>query len=468
MAGNLPRCVGARQPRAKGMLRSLTNLPSRSWFRHFLSGLRNLTVLDCGASIQRGASETFSAPSATQRLFSLMKIAYFDCFSGISGDMTLGALVDAGCSLAELEGLLRGLPVSGWKISAEKVTRRGFRATQVKVEYSDSQRHRSLSEILSLIDRADLPGKIAARSSRIFQRLGEAEALVHGVPIEKVHFHEVGAVDAIVDIVGAAAGFELLGIEEFYCSALNLGAGRVQTQHGSLPVPAPATAELLRGAPTYSNGVARELVTPTGAAIVSCVANTYGPQPEMNVSVVGLGAGSAELAEQPNVLRLFVGEAAARRAEAAIDEDIVVLEANLDDMSPQVYGYFADRALEAGALDVFSIPVQMKKNRPGQLVTVLCHPADREKLSDLLFRETTTLGVRQSSVKRRSLQRETISIQTSLGPIRMKIARWNGNILNVAPEYEDCRKAAAEHGVPLKQVLAEATFQFQKLNGAVR
>jgi uncharacterized protein (TIGR00299 family) protein len=395
-----------------------------------------------------------------------MKIAYFDCFSGISGDMTLGALVDAGCNLAEMEAHLRRLPVPGWKISAEKVVRRGFRATHVKVESSDPQRHRSLNEILQLIERAGLPGAISERASNIFRRLGQAEALVHGVAIEKVHFHEVGAIDAIVDIVGAAAGFEQLGVEEIFCSQLNVGGGRVDTQHGNLPVPAPATAELLRGAPTYSNGIQRELVTPTGAAIVATVAAQFGPQPAMTVAAIGLGAGSAELAEQPNVLRLFVGESAARRDDATLDEGIIVLEANLDDMSPQVYGYFAERALEAGALDVFSIPVQMKKNRPGQLVTVLCKPADREKFSDLLFRETTTLGVRQSSVNRRTLLRESIAVETSLGPIRMKIARLNGHVLNVAPEYEDCQKIAAERGVPLKQVLAEATFQFQKLNGA--
>ena len=385
--------------------------------------------------------------------------------------MTLGALVDAGCNLAEIETHLRRLPVSGWTISAEKVARRGFRATHVKVESSDPQKHRSLSAILQLIEGAGLPSQIAARASGIFQRLGEAEARVHGMPIEKVHFHEVGAVDAIVDIVGAAAGFAQLGIEDFFCSALNVGGGRVQTQHGNLPVPAPATAELLRGAPTYSSGIPRELVTPTGAAIVAATASAFGPQPEMTVHAIGLGAGSADLAEQPNILRLFVGETVARRSDlftAHDEEDVVVLEANLDDMSPQVYGYFAERALEAGALDVFSTPVQMKKNRPGQLVTVLCAPADKEKFSDLLFRETTTLGVRQSHVKRRTLQRESIAVETSLGTVRMKIARLNGHILNVAPEYEDCQRLAAERSVPLKQVLAEATFQFRKLNGAVK
>ncbi|HEX4642199.1 MAG TPA: nickel pincer cofactor biosynthesis protein LarC [Candidatus Acidoferrales bacterium] len=402
-----------------------------------------------------------------------MKIAYFDCFSGISGDMTLGALVDAGCNLAEIESHLRRLPVSGWNITAEKVSRRGFRATHVKVESSDPQRHRSLSTILELIDRARLPSAIAERASRIFRRLGEAEALVHGAPIEKVHFHEVGAVDAIVDIVGAAAGFEQLGIQDFFCSALNVGGGRVNTQHGNLPVPAPATAELLRGAPTYSTGIQRELVTPTGAAIITTVASQFGAQPPMTVAAIGLGAGSAELSEQPNVLRLFLGESAALGASApeldgAIEEAVIVLEANLDDMNPQVYGYFAELALEAGALDVFSVPVQMKKNRAGQLVTVLCKPADREKLAGLFFRETTTLGVRQSSVRRRTLQRESVTVETSLGPVRMKVARLNGHVLNVAPEYEDCRKIAADRAVPLKQVLAEAAFQFHKLNGSAK
>jgi uncharacterized protein (TIGR00299 family) protein len=400
-----------------------------------------------------------------------MKIAYFDCFSGISGDMTLGALVDAGCDLAEIESHLRKLTVPGWKISEEKVSRRGFQATQVKVETSDTQKHRGLSEILRLIEEAKLPARIADRASRIFQRLGKAEALVHGSALEKVHFHEVGAVDAIVDIVGAAAGFEQLGIEDFFCSPLNVGSGRVDTAHGNLPVPAPATAELLRGAPTYSNGIQRELVTPTGAAILATVVTRYGAQPMMNVSTIGLGAGSAQLTEQPNVLRLFIGEAVGREegvaaeAVASLDEEIVTLEANLDDMNPQVYGYFVERALEAGALDVFTIPVHMKKNRPGQLLTVLCKPADREKLSELVFHETTTLGIRQSNVRRRTLDREIVSVETIYGPINLKIARLNGRILTATPEYEDCRTVAAELGIPLKQVLAETMYQFQKANG---
>jgi uncharacterized protein (TIGR00299 family) protein len=391
-----------------------------------------------------------------------MKIAYFDCFSGISGDMVLGALVDAGCELARLEAYLRRLPLTGWKISAEKVTRRGLAATNVRVETTEHHHHRGLSTILGLIDKSGLPPRVTERASKIFSRLGEAEAQVHNVSVEKVHFHEVGAVDAIVDIVGACIGFELHGIEEFACSALNLGSGRVETQHGTLPVPAPATAELLRGAPTYSTGIGRELVTPTGAAIASTLAAHWGPMPPMTAAAVGYGAGTAELAEQPNVLRLFVGERAGREAGAGWEDGVVVIEANLDDMSPQIYGYFVERALEAGALDVFTTPVQMKKNRPGQLLTVLCEPAAADRLTDLIFRETTTIGVRNYTARRRTLEREHVAVETPHGPVRIKVSRCNGHILNASPEYEDCRRIAGEKKVPLKQVLAEAAFAFQK------
>ncbi len=391
-----------------------------------------------------------------------MKIAYFDCFSGISGDMVLGALVDAGVELAQLESELRRLAVTGWTISAEKVKRRGFGATHVRVETGEHHPHRSLSEILSLIEKAGLPPRVAERATRIFRRLGEAEAKVHGLPLEKVHFHEVGAVDAILDVVGAAIGFERLGLGSFVCSPLNLGGGRVETEHGSLPVPAPATAELLRGAPTYATGIERELVTPTGAAIAAAVCERFGPMPPMSVAAIGYGAGTADLAEQPNVLRLFVGEAASRERGARWDAPLAVIEANVDDMNPQLYGYFVEQAFEAGALDVFSAPVQMKKNRPGQLLTILCEPAETERLVELVFRETTTIGVRISEARKRALEREVVPVATPLGEIRMKVSRLNGDILNAAPEYDDCRRIAAERGVPLKQVLAEAMFQFRK------
>jgi len=393
-----------------------------------------------------------------------MKIAYFDCFSGISGDMVLGALVDAGCELDLIEAELRRLPIRGWSISAEKVTRGSLSATRVKVESSEHHPHRSLDTILKLINQSELSPRVTDCASRIFQRLGETEARIHNVPVEEIHFHEVGAVDAIVDIVGACVGFELMGIASFVSSALNVGGGRVQTDHGILPVPAPATAELLRGAPTYSTGVERELVTPTGAAIVTTVASEFGAQPAMIVEAVGYGAGSANLREQSNVLRIFIGERAAR--EIGWDDEVTVIEANVDDMNPQIYGYFVERALEAGALDVFTTPTQMKKNRPGQLLTVLCQPQETERLMDLIFRETTTIGVRTHTARRRTLERESFEIETSLGKVRMKIARLNGHVLNAAPEYDDCKRIAAEHGVPLKQVLAEAAFWFQKQRAA--
>jgi uncharacterized protein (TIGR00299 family) protein len=392
-----------------------------------------------------------------------MKTAYFDCFSGISGDMVLGALVDAGVELGRLEEDLRRLPLTGWKLSAEKVRRGAVEATKVNVETGEQHHHRSLSTILKLIDSAGLEPRIAARAKKIFEKLGRAEAKVHGIPVERVHFHEVGAVDAILDIVGAAIGFDLLGFQEFSTSPLNLGAGRVNTAHGMLPVPAPATAELVRGLACYSNGIERELVTPTGAAIVSTLASASGPMPMMTVNVVGTGAGSADLPEQPNVLRLFAGERTGWGPAA--DETVTVIEANLDDMNPQLYGYFAERALEAGALDVFSTPAQMKKNRPGQLVTVLARPETAESLIALLFAETTTIGVRVSEASRRCLDREWVTVETAFGPVRIKLARAGSSVLNVTPEYEDCRRIAAERGVPLKQVLAEALHSFSSGKG---
>ena len=395
-----------------------------------------------------------------------MKIAYFDCFSGISGDMVLGALVDAGCSFVQIETELRRLPVSGWKISAEKVKRGGLAATRVLVETSEQHHHRSLSVILDLIRQSGLQPRVAGRASSIFTRLGEVEARMHGVPIEKVHFHEVGAVDAIVDIVGASIGFELLGVQTCVCSRLNVGGGTVKTQHGNLPVPAPATAELLRGAPTYSNGILRELVTPTGAAIVSTLASSFGAQPSMTVDAIGYGAGATELAEQPNVLRISIGESVALEAGVPPGETVVVLEANIDDMNPQIYGYFAELALAAGALDVFSTAVHMKKNRPGQLVTVLCDSAKSKELTELIFRETTTLGVRHSVAGRDTLERESVMVKTDLGEIPVKVARLDGKILNAAPEYDECRRFALEHALPLKDVIGKVMFEFHRQQGA--
>jgi uncharacterized protein (TIGR00299 family) protein len=389
-------------------------------------------------------------------------IAYFDCFSGISGDMVLGALVDAGADLGQIEQELRKLKLDGWKISAQKVQRRALFATHVKVEASEHHHHRGLSVILRMIDEAKLAPRAAERAKKIFTRLGEAEARVHQVPVEKVHFHEVGAVDSIIDIVGAAVGFELLGIDEFACSALDVGAGQVKTAHGLLPVPAPATADLLRGAPAYSSGILRELVTPTGAAIATTLSTRYAEMPRMTLRTVGYGAGTADLAEKPNVLRLLLGENAVSEAGEYWDAPVTVIETNVDDMSPQIYGYFAERALAAGALDVFSTPAQMKKNRPGLLVTVLCDAEKVSSLIDLLFRETTTIGVRTYEVRRKTLERELVPVETAFGSVHMKLSRMNGSLLNATPEYEDCQRIAAERNVPLKEVIAAAAFEFQK------
>jgi pyridinium-3,5-bisthiocarboxylic acid mononucleotide nickel chelatase len=389
-------------------------------------------------------------------------IAYFDCFSGISGDMVLGALVDAGADLRAIERELRKLGLENWNISADKVERGAFLATHVKVETHEDHHHRGLSDILKRVEGANLAPRASERARKIFTRLAEAEAKIHQIPVEKVHFHEVGAVDSIIDIVGAAIGFELLGIDEFACSAFDVGAGQVRTAHGLLPVPAPATAELLRGAPVYSSGIARELVTPTGAAIATTLSTRFAETPEMTLRAIGYGAGSADLKEKPNVLRLLIGENAVAEPGEHWDAPVTVIETNLDDMSPQIYGYFVERALEAGALDVFSAPVQMKKNRPGLLVTLLAEPANVSRLIDLIFRETTTIGVRTHEVRRKTLDREFLPVTTPFGEVRMKISRMNGSILNAAPEYDDCRRIAAECGIPLKQVIAAASFEFQK------
>jgi uncharacterized protein (TIGR00299 family) protein len=386
-----------------------------------------------------------------------MKLAYFDCFSGISGDMTLGALVDVGCAVEHLRSELRGLQVPGWELSAEKVWKNGMAATYVKVATEDQSKHRSLSAILEILEKADLAPVVRERAGAIFRRLGEAEARVHDVPVEKIHFHEVGAVDAIVDIVGACIGFHALGIERFACSSLNVGGGTAKMAHGVLPVPAPATANLLQGKPTYSNGVQKELVTPTGAAIVATLCHTFGPQPPMSVSAIGYGAGTADLEGQPNVMRIMVGE----EIEARNDEEIAVVEANLDDMNPQIYGYFLEKALAAGALDVYTTPVQMKKNRPGTLLTVLCKPQDTNALMTLIFAETTTFGVRTYRAQRRVLPREWVNVGTEFGEVRIKVSRVNGRILHVAPEFEDCRKLAMEKNVPLQRVIAEALRSYE-------
>jgi len=316
--------------------------------------------------------------------------------------------------------------------------------------------HRGLTEIRQIISAAAISESAKKTAISIFEALGAAEAKIHGVPIEDIHFHEVGAVDAMVDVVCASVGSEALGVDEIICSPLNVGGGTVKCAHGTFPVPAPATVELLKDAPVYSSGLQAELVTPTGAAIVKTLARRFGAFPQMKIEKSGYGAGSSDFHRHANVARLVIGEAASHPVHTA-SETITVLEANVDDLNPQVFGYVMDRLLEEGALDVFGMPVQMKKNRPGTLLAVLCKPEDADKLTHLLFAETTTLGVRRREQARQTLARRWENVRTQWGEVRIKIASMNGTVTNYAPEYEDCRRLAAEHRVPLKTVMQEAS-----------
>ena len=444
-----------------------------------------------------------------------MRIAYLECFSGMSGDMFLGALVDAAVPPRLLEQTVAALGL-GARLEISRVVRSGISATKVDVwvdgekdmpreefwaqatvaqaptpaesvhqhahehehhhehghahhhDHEDSvaaapapQHHshhhgRGLTEIREIIGRAAISAAAKKSAIAIFEALGAAEAKIHATSIEKVHFHEVGAVDAMVDIVCAAVGAEALGVEEIVCSPVNVGGGTVTCAHGTFPVPAPATVELLKDAPVYSSDIQAELVTPTGAAIVKTLARRFAAFPAMKIEKSGYGAGSRDFPGHPNVVRLTVGESASTLASKTASDLVTVLEANLDDMNPQLFGYVMDRLLEEGALDAFGMPVQMKKNRPGTLLTVLCKPEDASKLTQLIFTETTTLGVRRRDEVRQTLARRWENVRTQWGEVRIKIASMNGTVTNYAPEYEDCRRIAAEHHVPLKTVMQQA------------
>ncbi len=377
-----------------------------------------------------------------------MKICYLDAFSGISGDMTVAALIDAGADAKTLIECLDSLE-TGALFRVEKTKRRGIAASKFHVEVEDTRAHRHLPQILRMIERAKLPDGAREQATAIFQKLGEAEASVHWVPIDKVHFHEVGAVDSICDIVGAAVGFRLLDISQVYCSPLNVGSGTVHTEHGVLPVPAPATAKLLSGKPVYSRGPEVELTTPTGAAIAATLATGFGPMPPMRISSVGYGAGDLEFAEHANVLRILIGEA----SQATEATTVAVIEANIDDASPQMLGYAMERLFENGALDVTMTPLFMKKNRPGTLLSVIARPEDRERLCALVFAETPTLGLRIYAAERHVEERRIVEVDTAHGKVRMKVSGAGF----AAPEYEDCRRLASEKGIPLRVVLADAT-----------
>jgi uncharacterized protein (TIGR00299 family) protein len=410
-----------------------------------------------------------------------MRIGYLECFSGISGDMLLGAMVDAGVSFDCLERMAAALGV-GARLEMRKVSRGGLAATKVDVITPDtppvepehshhdhaahthhehehhhpahSHAHRSLSAIVEIIRAAPLTESVKQRSIRAFQLLGEVEAAIHCVPVEEVHFHEVGAVDTIVDIVCAAVGAEELGVERWLASPLNVGSGTVVCQHGTLPVPAPATLALLGAAPVYAAGEPMERVTPTGAVLLRMLDVRYEKLPAVRILKTGYGAGGRETAGQPNLLRLLVGE----ESSDAATESIAIIETVIDDCNPQLLAYVSEKLLEAGAWDVYRVSVQMKKGRAGVQMTVLCRPDLVPALQELLFRETTTIGLRWRLENKVALAREFAEVETSWGKVRIKVARLpNGTIANAAPEYEDCRLVATEHSVPLKHVMEEAT-----------
>ncbi len=376
------------------------------------------------------------------------KILYLDCLSGVSGDMFTAALIDLGVAPARLKKILSGLPLKGYQVRTSKCRRGGLGATRFIVEAGHEHAHRGLREITRILKRADIPQPVRSMAQAVVERLVEAEARVHRIPKQKVHLHEVGAVDAIVDIVSGAACLYLLGAKHVECSELPLGGGSVKAAHGTLPVPAPATLELLRGIPVRPGPVEAELVTPTGAALVSTVASRFGPPPPMTVERIGHGAGARDFKDHPNVLRAWWGRT---RASAGRSE-IVIIETTLDDLSPQVYGYLMEQLLKAGALDVHYTPVQMKKSRPGINVTVLSRPGTAPALEQILFEETSTLGVRSWSATRRELERRIHSVKTRFGKIPVKVAGDGDRLLHAAPEYEACARAARRHRVPLKHV----------------
>ncbi|HEX8175217.1 MAG TPA: nickel pincer cofactor biosynthesis protein LarC [Pyrinomonadaceae bacterium] len=402
-----------------------------------------------------------------------MRTLYFDCFAGASGDMILGALVGAGVDERLLMEQLSLLNVKGYEIEFGQVDRSGISCMKASVRVPHEHAHRHLGDILKIIYESGLSDSVKERAALIFSRLAEAEARVHNMPVERIHFHEVGAMDAILDVVGACIGFEALGIERFVSSALHVGSGMVEMAHGRFPVPPPAVAELLKDAPVYSSDITGELVTPTGAAIISTVAGEYGAMPAMKIERVSYGAGSRDYQRFPNALRLMVGESETAQAshgpqpgQQPQEERLVMLETNIDDMTAQRFGYLMERALELGALDCFFTPVQMKKSRPAVLVSILCRPEQSAKLCELLFTETTTLGVRESEVRRLALDRSIISVETRFGAIDVKVAHLNGQVMNEMPEYEQCAAAARSAGVQLNVVEEEVRAALSALRAA--
>jgi uncharacterized protein (TIGR00299 family) protein len=402
-----------------------------------------------------------------------MRLFYFDCFAGASGDMIIGAMLDLGLDLEELKTQISRLNLGGYHLSAHKVIKSGLSATKFDVKLEpQSQPHRTFKDIRNLIEEADLSDVVKKDSTKIFRRLAEAEAEAHGKPIDEIHFHEVGALDSIIDIVGTCIGFASLGAEQFLCSPLRVGHGTVQAQHGTLPIPAPGTAALLKDVPVYSGDLEGEFLTPTGAAILTTFC-TFGPMPASVFQKTGYGAGSRDHKGLANVLRITVAETDSSAglgptgwSEAAgadnLEQDrVIVIETNIDDMNPQAYGYVFERAFELGALDAFLTPVQMKKNRPGCLLTILAGPERLDALANMLVEETTTLGIRYYEARRQMLSRTIETVETKYGVIRIKVARHGDRTLHFQPEYEDCAEAARQSSVPLIEVQAAATALYR-------
>ncbi len=382
-----------------------------------------------------------------------MKTLYFDCVSGASGDMILGALLDAGLSADVLRARLAALHLPGFELRVGKVEKCGIAATQVDVVVDDDVPERHLPQLVAIVQGGDLPAHVVEKSIAVLHRIGEAEAAIHSSSLDHVHLHELGGIDTIVDVVGAVSGLDALGIERVRCSPIPLGRGFTNSAHGRIPLPAPATVALLRGAPVTGSEIQAETVTPTGAALLSTLSTDFGAIPAMTLSAVGYGAGRKDFAI-PNVLRVLVGEAAAAGDSGL--QALVVLETNIDDLNPETYDYVMGRLFAAGALDVFLAPIQMKKNRPATLLSVICWPSAAAVLSEILFSETSTLGIRRYEVMRQALPRRSQTVETTYGSVRVKVAHWGDGQAKAAPEYEDCRKLAAQHNIPLREVYLAA------------
>ena len=387
-----------------------------------------------------------------------MKIAYFDCFSGISGDMTVGALLDAGFKIETLEKELKKLSLSGYQLEANKVLKKGISATQFKVKIKEEGVERRFRDILDILEKSKLNEEVKRETKKIFFNIAQAESKIHQKDIDKIHFHEIGGLDSIIDITSAVIGVKTLGIEEIYSSALPVGKGFVKCAHGLIPVPAPATLELLKNIPIYSGGIESEMITPTGAAIISTLAKNFGERPLMKIERIGYGAGEKEFAI-PNLLRVSIGEKVLNDGnlkDGYVNDEAVLIETNIDDMNPEFYDYIMDQLFSQGALDVFLTPIQMKKNRPAHMLSVIVYEQNLKEILDVLFSESTTLGVRIGEIKRLRLAQQNFITETKYGKIRVKVGIFKGEIKNIAPEYEDCKKMAKQHQVPLKEVYEEA------------